>query len=141
MGLINSEPTKVDIPFEPGEWIKLRPLSGREMDQARAARLSYHADQFEKFSAMLSSLPQNGASAAPDDNPESRREAYDPDTLICFAVREWSYTAPITDDPASLLDARTRDWLWTVIVEQNTRPLESSPDGERISKLGVSRKN
>lgn len=129
MGLIDYSGTQMDIPHEPGEWVKLRLLTGREMDLAQEARSDRLIDRVAGMGDALMGLRTPTSDQRPDDSLESRRQVYDPDPLINSALVGWSYDADPGDDPAGLLDARTRDWLWGVIVEANTRPPAPSPVG------------
>jgi hypothetical protein len=98
------------------------------MDQAQESRTQKMMLRLEAMGDLVKNLPAQEAPKAPD-SLTVRREAYDPDILIDHAVTGWSYQEPLNGAASQQLDARTRDWLWSVIVEANTRPPGSLPDG------------
>ena len=134
MALITGTAHKVYIPHEDSKadggphWVEIRKLSGSEMDEAQASRM---ATLMERMGSLMTQM--NGMRTPSDDTDsdsiETRRQLYDPEVLIKHALVAWSYGADIDENPGGQLDAVTRDWLWGVIVEENTRPPASLPGG------------
>jgi hypothetical protein len=127
MALISRKARPLAVPGEDGEYIEIRSLTGAEMDEAQESRTQKMLLRLEAMGDLVKNLPAQEARAV--DTLEARREAYDPDILIDHAVTGWSYQEPLNGAASQQLDARTRDWLWSVIVEANTRPPGSLPGG------------
>ena len=134
MALISGTTHKVYIPHETSEadggphWVEIRKLSGSEMDEAQASRMDTLMERMGGLMERMAGVrtPSDNVDA---DSIETRRQLYDPDVLIKHALVSWSYEADIDGSPGGQLDAVTRDWLWSVVVEENTRPPASLPSG------------
>ena len=135
MALIDNTTKREYVPHEPSEanggphWVEIRQLSGAEMDEAQDAKTAKVLDRLSTVIAGLQNLPDLGQTRE-KDSMEVRRQVYDPDILINHALQAWSYNEPLGEAPSKQLDAITRDWLWELIVEANTRPPVPSPGGE-----------
>ena len=110
-----------DIPGEDGEWMEFRKLTGGELDQAEEV-------QTQRSLAMVKGLDPAAVSAIRTDpgvpvvavpDPAS---SYDKDTLVQYGVVAWSYSEPCDAEHKRLLEAATRDWAASAIVEMNVRP-------------------
>jgi len=138
MGLITGTAHKVDVPHERSEadggphWVEIRKLSGSDMDEANH---SATAKVLDRMGEVLNSLPSSAKPPTPTLEEQNsmaiRRAVYDPVILIKHALMSWSYHEEIGPDPGSQLDSITRDWLWELIVEENTHPPEPLPTGEQ----------
>ena len=134
MALITGTAHTVYIPHEASNddggphWVEIRKLSGAEMDEAQASRMATLMERMGSLMTQMSGI-RTPSEDADKDTIESRRQLFDPDVLIGYALVAWSYTTSIDGSPGAQLDAVTRDWLWDVIVEENTRPPVSSPGG------------
>jgi hypothetical protein len=137
MAIITEATTRHEIPHEPGEWVSLKKLSGSQMDEADQVNT---AKVMERLGPILAALGpdarKEGQAQAADQDPsdiKSRRSGFDPGTLIKYALVGWSYPEEPDGNPADMLDAITRDWLWDTIILENTRSPESLPGGEPSS--------
>lgn len=137
MAIITDESMRYPIPHEPGQWVMLKQLNGAQMDVADQAQT---AKVMERLGPILKALgpdanqqSQAQAEAQDPDDIKVRRAGYDPETLIQYALDDWSYEQPMIPENIARLDAFTRDWLWDTIVEANTRPPASAPGGELSS--------
>ena len=137
MAIITDASDKYDIPHEPGEWVMLKRLSGAQMDEADHTNTTKVLERLGPILKTLGPEAQNMRDGQKkDEDPDdikTRRSGYDPGILIKYALVGWSYEEEPDDNPANMLDAITRDWLWDTIVEANTRPPASAPDGEPSS--------
>lgn len=132
MGLIDTAKTeRLEHPYEPGEWVEIRPLLATEMDEAKEAKI-------KRTMALWGDALDDFAGKTPDKEPEdtlpNRVAQYDPLTLLKYAVVKWSYDAPVGLEHVERLDAVTRDWLLDEVVLRNTRPLASRKSSEGSSK-------
>lgn len=128
MALVGNTSKREFIPHEAGEWVEVRLLTGAEMDEAQDSQTK---QVIAKLGDMIPSAIQNAQSnRQPDDSIQARKLAYDSAILLHYAITAWSYDDPVRDNPGAQIDALTRDWLWEIIVEMNTRPPVSLPGGE-----------
>ena len=134
MAIITDETDQYGIPHEPGEWVELKKLSGRQMDKAEEIVGTKAIKSLGPVMQELQGidLPEPKAKT-PEQERAAWRERYDPEFLIKTALVKWSYTEELPDNPEEILDGITRDWLWEFIVEQNSRPPALSPGGEPSS--------
>lgn len=130
MAIITEATTRHEIPHEPGEWVALKKLTGSQMDEADQVNT---ANVMKRLAPIMKELDtaqaQRQADAQDKNDIKTRRSGYDPGVLIKYALAGWSYPEEPDDNPADMLDAITRDWLWDTIIEENTRPPESEPSG------------
>ena len=128
MAIVNKmEPQRKDIPHEPGEWMKFRPLSWQELNQAgeeQSATLMRRAANIPaEAMANIRELPQQATAAPTDDDSDQ----YDQEIILNLAITEWSYEDELTSENVASLDKATADWAYKVAVEMNTR---SKSEGE-----------
>lgn len=128
MALIDKTGVRHDVPHEPGEWIEVRQLTAFELDEAEDTRQSKVVEQFADKMEQLKSI----TGGSPDDKEtiEQRRTSYDPLVLLKYGIQTWSYKPPVSRTNIELLDSVTRNWLWNLIVEENTRPPAPKPGGD-----------
>ena len=129
-----------DIPGEPGEWIDFRKLTGGELDEAEAVQTHRSLSMVKGLdSAAMSAIrtdPGVPVVAVPD--PAS---SYDKDTLVQYGVVAWSYSEPCDDQAKKRLEASTREWAASVVVEMNVRPPVSASGSNGSSQPGESAPN
>ena len=122
MGLIDTSQTEtLEHPYEPGEWVTIRPMLAPEMDEAQEKRAKH---MMAVYGDLIEGMTRNQAAGpASPQTPANRVAAYDADVLLTHAITAWSYAAPVEPESIERLDAGTRAWLAEEIVLRNTRPL------------------
>ena len=110
-----------DIPGEPGEWMEFRQLTGGELDEAEAVQTHRSLSMVKGLdpAAMSAIRTDPGVPVVAVPDPAA---AYDKDTLVQYGVVAWSYSEPCDAEHKRLLEAATRDWAASAIVEMNVRP-------------------
>jgi len=126
-----------DIPGEDGEWMEFRKLTGGELDQAEEVQTRHSLAMVQGLdAAALSAIRRDpGVPVVAMPDPAA---AYDKDTLVQFGVMAWSYPEACDADAKKRLEAGTRDWAVTVILEMNIRPPVSEPGSNASSQPGES---
>lgn len=125
---------KRDIPHEAGEWFEFQTLSGKQMEEAQAIERDRTLKQMRDMGQDLIQAMQGRSGATETPAPV---DFYDKETLVRYGVVSWSYPERCDDDNKALLDAATRLWAATAIVEMNTRtPGEAT--GSSVNSNGVS---
>ncbi len=102
---------QVEIPSEPGEWLKLRMLPGKKLEEAREVQADKQLAVFRKMGA-------EGIKALREFNPQQAAEelkadplaAYDIDTLLRAGIVGWSYDEPFAPTKVEELDETVRRW-------------------------------
>ena len=129
-----------EVPHEPGATIEFRTLSGRELDEAERVSKERSMALVKGFDqAALQAMQSANKDKATETDPKDK---YDADTLILYGVVQWSIAEPCDAENKGNLDAQTREWCVSVIVEMNVRPKgevngsgKSSPEGTSLSSL------
>ena len=67
--------------------------------------------------------------------------AYDKDTLVQYGVMAWSYAEACDDEAKKRLEAATREWAASVVVEMNVRPPVSASGSNGSSQPDESAPN
>ncbi len=110
--MLTSRITKeVPIPHEPGEWLRIRRLPGKKLEEARE----------EKTRQALVRCRAMGGEAIKQLQETSREEAtqtlaadpfaqHDTDTLLRAGIIAWSYEEKPTPQNIEDLDEQTRQW-------------------------------
>lgn len=109
--------TRKTIPHEPGAWIEFRELSGREMDEADRENTKASFLLFKDIDPAALKAAREGQQTAAADP----RDGYDKDTLCKYGIVAWSYEEPCLPASVEKLDAQTRDWASSVILDMNLR--------------------
>lgn len=120
--LTNKIRKRIEIPGEAGEWLEIRMVSGKKLEEARKAK------QMEAF-ATLRAMGKDGLEAV---QGMTRAEAdavvaadplaeYDLDVLLRSGVVGWSYDEPFAPTKVDELDAATREWAAGEIVALSRR--------------------
>ena len=153
MAIVTNTAHRIEIPHEQSEenggphHMVIRFLSGSEMDEAATVKST---KVLETVGPLMKDIQQTQANQTEEEKAkseqealkiESRRQAYDPGVLIKHALISWSYPEEIPEHPGQVLDAVTRDWLWSLIVEENSRPPLSLGSGEHNSNSAESPQN
>ncbi len=107
---------QVDIPHEPGEWLKLRLLPGKKLDEARelkqrqtlAGLREMGVDIWREFTA------ERGGDSPATQDPLTY---YDVDTLLRAGIVGWSYEEKVTPQAIEDLDAQTRRWAAETLLQ------------------------
>ena len=134
--LVGTDDTeRVDIPHEPGQWMEFRLLSGRELDEAEQA-------QTRRFLQMVAGMDAGTLDAMRNLSGTSRADVrpdtYDKEKLVEYGVAAWSYGVPCDAAGKAQLDARTRDWAASIVLERNTRTEGEGPDSGGSSGMARS---
>lgn len=119
MGLREANTKTVQIPGELGAWVKLRPLTGPQMDEAKWLHVTTLAARLKGIDLEAFATMRPATASAPD-------AGYDRAYLVDHAVVAWSY-GEIDGKPSELLDAATFAFLAGEVETMNTRPLPSAP--------------
>lgn len=117
---------QVPIPHEQDEWMKFKPLSWRQLEDASKARTiaaimvasEIPAGVFDKMGDI---------SRAKDDVVPEPTELYDTATVLNASITAWSYDAEVTPENIESLDEATSTWAHKVAMGLSIR---SQPEGE-----------
>ncbi len=135
---------KVDIPDEPGEWMRFKSLSWGQRQQAREIAKTRGMDEAKRAVEMMRMLADEDADIEKQvDEARAKRDAkmdpdedeaerdvlgmYDPATVVDYGIAEWSYKEAKTK-PSEQLSPETVEWAARQIMERNTRPPSKSQD-------------
>jgi len=135
---------KVEIPDEPGEWMRFRALSWGQRQQAREIAKTRAMDEAKRtmdlmrlmagedadINAAVDEARAKRAAKVDPDEDESEPDVlgqYDPATVVDYGIAEWSYTERKTK-PSDQLSPETVEWAARQIMERNTRPPSKSQD-------------
>lgn len=114
MALRSGIVTRHQIPHEPGEWVEVRALGWRDLDQARRARTD---DSFASLRKMGKELYQMISESRTDGPSElDPLLSYDLATVLELGVAAWSYNAPVSPETLGQLDEQTAQWVARLIV-------------------------
>ena len=110
--LITKTAKQTDIPHEPGEWLKLRRLSWRELDEAKEAQVGKVMKKISALGADLVTAIQSATTVPHQD----QAKAYDRGTVLRAGIIGWSYDADVTPENIDALDPETADWAFDEIL-------------------------
>ncbi len=142
MAIVRQYVKQLDIPDEPGAWVKVRPLAWVEIQEAtsKAYRESMQAaaELGEIQQKILDTSPEAKAAAQErfDSDPLAR---YDQLTVLLGGLVGWSYTdedgqpLEVSEENIKLLDPDTAYWAACEIVGLHTKEAlgnSSSPSTE-----------
>ena len=105
---------QVAIPHEPGEWMKFRALSWRDLQAAREAQMARALREVaglspQAFEFLENQTEQQGASVG----------QFDQTVMLRSGIAAWSYGEPVSPEAVDRLDQRTADWAFAEIVGRN----------------------
>ena len=138
--LVSKIVEKLDVPHEDGQWIEIKNLSWKAMEEAVSNKQERDIGQVKRmggdvFEAIMRSSNKVEDEKIDDDGAEKKGrgaafESYDMETLLRKAIIAWSYEGKPTVDRIQDLDARTAKWIAREIYERN------KPDTEEEAKNG-----
>jgi hypothetical protein len=119
VGIVNKKKGMVfEIPHEPGQWMRIRPLTYQEVTEARNEG---SRKTLERSTALLQAIP--AATLEQLKDKQSVRQAQDPQdefdvpTVLRHAIIGWSYSEkdeePTVEDIDSL-DVETAEWAFEI---------------------------
>lgn len=120
MALVGREEAR-DIPHEPGESMTLRALTGVELDEADERGTARIFRTMKGIDQSVLNAMQSMADSSPEARRRQRAAGYDRQYLLERAIVGWSYDAPCTPENIAKLDARTRDWAVSAVLDMNMR--------------------
>lgn len=140
MALITGQALRVrrEIPHEPGQWVDIRPLSWKRLDEAKRAKLQ---DQAKLIGLMGGYTGPGGARDAPAETAETEEAAestaaavasnghldpkeYDRGMVLRAGLLAWSYGTKVGPGDVDLLDETTATWLAGEILTLHSRSEE-----------------
>lgn len=130
--LLKDTKQRLDIPHEDGQWIEIRRLAWRELEEARMAQQQRAMTMMRSMGAdVLESL----RSAETPAGARERRpdQLYDRGTVLHAGITAWSYDEPVTADNVDALDEATADWAFRQIVGQHEESDETKKKGSSDS--------
>ena len=105
---------QVAIPHEPGQWIKFRALSWRDLQAAQEARLARALRQAAGLLPEALEVSQN--ESVQRGTPVVQ---FDQTVVLRSGIAAWSYGEPVSPEAIDRLDQRTADWAFAEIVGRN----------------------
>lgn len=127
-----SEP--LTLPHEPEAWMTFRSLSGRELDEAEEALT-------RRTMEMVKGMDLAALRTTADAQKAEKTDSFDKDTLVRYGVFGCSECNPCTEESKTTLNAPTRNWAVSVILDANVRPAGESNGSGGKSDLGNSPPN
>jgi len=127
-----TEPGRVEIPHEPGQWMAFSELSWSQLEGAARTRsvaaISIVALMPEAVQDRLDEAKGQAQPAADETDPGA---SYDQGSVLKASIKSWSYEADVTPDNIDALDERTADWAFetaiALIQRSATEGEESAP--------------
>lgn len=110
---------RAEIPHERGEWMELKLLGWRDLDQARRARQSESYANLREMGEDLYTMMQRSRStlgAAANAIQEDPLQQYNLGTVLSLGIKAWSYDAPVTEETIGQLDTVTAEWAARAII-------------------------
>lgn len=151
MPLAGSVTLRRPIPGETGEWIELRMLGWRALEEARQARqidalrtaaaagaeALNVANEVGATRDRLAIASTRDAAAAPDPTPDPKADdpmlQYDLGTLLRHGIVGWSYPEPVTLNNIDRLDEATAKWAGRELIEPVAEPEGKGSNGWHAS--------
>lgn len=124
--LVSRNAREVPIPHEPGEWLKLRPLSWKQLDDARKARTREAVKSSVEMTRemgpeLMAQIRSARTETAAESAPADPSEAYDRATLLRLGIVGWSYEEPVSPEAIDDLDEETAEWAARELLRPVTR--------------------
>lgn len=102
---------QIDIPHEPGEWLKIRMLPGRKLEEAQEASSRLRIGYVREMGADILQALRGESSPAPEkDAVPDPLDGWHVDTLVRAGIVGWSYEDKLTQLAIDELDSQTRLW-------------------------------
>jgi hypothetical protein len=112
--IVTNVTKKVDIPHEPGEWMIIKRLSWKQLDEASTVSSMASFERISKLGPDMAATLSKFASGAPSSDA-----AYDRATVLNQGIAKWSYSDEINPDNIDALDDVTANWAFREIVAMN----------------------
>lgn len=106
MAIVKGITKRAEIPHEPGEWMELRRLSWRQLEQASDAQSDAALDRMKRLGGDLLKALRDTVSNQ-EQNPTAK---YDQAAVLKSGIVNWSYNVPVTPENIDDLDKETADW-------------------------------
>ena len=106
MAIVKGITKRAEIPHEPGEWMELRRLSWRQLEQASDAQSDAALQRIKKLGGDLIGALR-GLAGDQEQNPAAK---YDRAVVLKSGIVNWSYNVPVTPENIDDLDKETADW-------------------------------
>ena len=102
------------IPHEPGEWMKFRALSWRDLQAAQEAQMARALRDVtglpsQMFEALQGQSAQQGVLV----------DQFDQTVMLRSGIAAWSYGESVSPETIDRLDERTAEWAYAEIVRRN----------------------
>ncbi|MCY3801109.1 MAG: hypothetical protein OXG46_05990 [Chloroflexi bacterium] len=105
---------QVGVPHEPGEWMKFRALSWRDLQAAEEAQMARALREVAGLSPQAFEFLQNQAV-----QQQASAGQFDQTVMLRSGIAEWSYGEPVSPEALDRLDRRTAEWAYGEIVRRN----------------------
>lgn len=107
--------SKVPIPHEEGEWIEIRPLSWKAIEEAKHARLKGLIETMQDAAPLLQLLEGRTVDTQ-DAGLVDPLAQYDLTTLLLRGIVGWSYGEVIDKENIEALDELTAKWAAEMLL-------------------------
>ena len=101
--LISKATRKIDLPHEEGEWIEVRDLTRKEINEARRLKTASTIKDFKDIMEMF-------AGREIDPTVKQTTESFDIDYVLETAIVGWSY-GEFNQDDVARLDRKTAEYV------------------------------
>lgn len=124
---------RLDVPGEAGEWIEVRPLSGRRKREAIKARQAAALQTMTELGSDTLAAIRAGRESMADDAKDDvdPYAQYDQEHVLASSIVAWSYDVPVTPESIDDLDAPTQDYLFRELV----KPLIQRSEREKLERF------
>jgi|GEM_PF-2449143 len=143
MAFVDALTKQLEVPGEPGQWMKLRPLSFLEIETAQIKgyiALMRSVGEISEVEETIERVFEKARAAAKRNEPDEAEQADEDDseadeveaaieeadqdplkgldqlTVLRLGIVEWSYDRPLDEANIRLLDEDTARWAATEIV-------------------------
>ena len=130
--LARNDEWQVDLPHEAGQWVRLRRLSGRQLERAAEVRSNDALESMRSLGDLLKDTVTTEAQAegAKQLQLDPTRK-YDRWTVLHFGLKAWSYPEPCSKENIDELDDQTIDF----IVRQLILRVQPKTEEERFERF------
>ena len=121
---------RIELDYEPGEWVEIRPLAWSHLKAARAAQRGESADFLKRLEGAPVNIKRDdddddGGDVAVRTRQKQRdmdraRGEYDQGIILEHGITGWSYDDEVTTDNIAELDPTTADLLFELLVMQSS---------------------
>lgn len=111
--IVKSITKQVGIPHEPGQWMLLKRLSWRQLDEASDIASDASFSRIKKMGAeMIQALRTTVATPAD-------ATVYDRAYVLSAGISKWSYEEDVSPENIDSLDEATAAWAYSEILKLN----------------------